>query len=177
MQKPLVTEYKAYFQKYIDLVPEGDFLRLWENNTAEAVKFFLSIPEPAQEFRYAEGKWTPKDILMHLSDTDRVMGYRALTGIRGDYQTPLYNMDENFYAAHVDTSVRSMESLVEEFHDVRRSLLPLFAYAGDTESSFLADAREYKISGRANAWIIMGHALHHIQVIRERYLQSFVAKK
>jgi hypothetical protein len=158
-------------------VPEGDFLTLWDSNTEEAAQFFRRIPEPAHEFRYAEGKWTPKDILLHISDTDRVMGYRALAGLRGDAETPLYNMDENFYAAHADTSLRSMESLVEEFLDVRRSLRSLFASAGDAESAFLANAREFRISARANAWIIMGHVLHHMRVIRERYLQHFVAEK
>ena len=177
MLKPQPTEYKAYFQKYIDLVPEGDFLSIWDDNTEASAKFFLAIPEPAQEFRYAVGKWTPKDILLHISDTDRVMGYRALAGIRGDDETPLYNMDENFYAAHADTSRRSMQDLVQEFRDVRQSLRSLFASASDAESSFLANARDYKLSGRANAWIIMGHVLHHIAVIRERYLQHFVAEK
>src|SRR5215510_1965581 len=97
MQRPLPEEYTPGYQKYFDLVPEGEYLSLLRQNLVETVDFFESIPAEKLDYRYAEGKWTIKEILMHMIDTERVFSYRGLSGARGD-ASPHYRMDEELYA-------------------------------------------------------------------------------
>ena len=84
MQKPAADEYPPGYQKYFDLVPQVISLRLLNQNSTDTIKFFENIPPEKVDYRYAEGKWTVKEVLMHLIDTERVFSYRALTAARGD---------------------------------------------------------------------------------------------
>jgi hypothetical protein len=112
MKKPEAIEYKPYFQQYIDLVNQGDFLEELEKNKTETIEFFKSIPENKHNYRYAKKKWTIKEVFMHMIDTERGFSYRVLVCARADGQTPLYPMDEDMYAANVDVTNRTMESLI-----------------------------------------------------------------
>lgn len=170
MNLPDKNEYNPFFKKYIDLVPKGNFIELFKKNTEQAIQFFTSIPIDKQLYRYAEGKWTIKEILMHIIDTERVMSYRVLVAMRGDAITPLSPFDENLYAKNVDVSSRTMEDLVEEFEIVRRSLDKLFLNITEAQSMFLGNGINYPITARAIGYLIQGHVIHHQQVIRERYL-------
>lgn len=170
MQRPQPSEYKPYFQKYIDLVGEGSFAETLSRNTATAMDFFRQLPEDKHNYRYAPGKWTIKDVIMHLIDTERVMSYRALVAARGDSETPLYMMDEDKYAANVDVSNRSMESLLREFEAVRVASESLFTNLSDEQSQRSGNAISYTVTPRALGYIIVGHAEHHMNIIRERYL-------
>lgn len=170
MNLPHSNEYNPYFERYIKLVPTGNFLNVFTENTLHALQFFKSIPFEKLEYRYAEGKWTCKDILMHIIDTERVMSYRALVAMRGDSTTPLAPVDENLYARNVDVSSRSMEDLLDEFEIVRRSSEKLFRNMTEEQSRFLGNGVSHPISARALGFIMLGHVIHHINVIRERYL-------
>ncbi len=169
MQRPQVGEYNPYFQRYIDLVVDGDFEALLEENTDEMFDFFQEIPEEKHDFRYAEGKWTVKEILMHLIDTERIMSYRALVGLRGD-AVSLAGFDEDAYNANVDVSHRSVDSLLYEFQSVRSNTVSLFDNAEEEKTTFQGNANNHVITPRALGYIMIGHVLHHINVIRERYL-------
>jgi uncharacterized damage-inducible protein DinB len=170
IQRPTVNEYNTYFQRYIDLVPEGELPALFDRNTHETISLFSHLPSNLHNFRYAEGKWTVKEMLMHIIDTERVFSYRMLVAARGDAATPLHKMEENLYAAHVDVSQRSLPSLLEEFSVVRKSMKFLIDNLSDEQSMFLADAITYKVSARALAFITVGHAMHHMNVLNERYV-------
>src|SRR5262245_57098500 len=103
MQRPEADEYHPNYQKYFDLIPIGDYRLIIEQNSIETVDFFDTIPPKKHDHRYAERKWTIKEVLMHIIDTERVFAYRALAAARGD-ATPVYRMDEELYAGNVDVS-------------------------------------------------------------------------
>ena len=170
MQRPTSGEFNTYFQKYIGLVGEGDFDELLQENTKETLAFFNSIDVTKHNYKYAENKWTIKDVLMHIIDTERGFSYRAIICIRKDDKTPLYPMDEDFFAANVSTTDRSMESLLEEFLAVRKSFSFLFQNTTDEHLQFIRNNNGHPISARALGYIGIGHILHHLHVIKERYL-------
>lgn len=170
MKAPLATEYHPFYSGYVQLVPEGNFLQLLKENTLEVKSFFSSIKKEKHEHKYQPGKWNIKQILMHVIDTERVMAYRALTIARGDIHSRLPNMDENLFAIHASVNGRTIEDLLLEFMVVRESTSLLFGYMGDEQSGFLGNVLGHPITPRALGYIIIGHALHHINIIKQRYL-------
>lgn len=170
MKKPDPTEYKPYFKRYIDLVTEGNFLEELTKNKAETIQFFKSIPANKHDYRYAENKWTVKEVLMHIIDTERGFSFRVLVCARGDDKMPLHPMDEDLYAANVDVSNRSMESLLKEFETVRDGVTFLFENLTEAQSKFFGNNITHPISTRALGYILIGHVKHHNTVIKERYL-------
>lgn len=170
IKKPEIHEYKPTFQKYIDLVGDGNFPEELEKNKWETIQLFKTIPEEKQNYRYAEKKWTVKEVLMHIIDTERGFSFRTLVGARGDGQMPLHVLDENLYAAHADVTNRSMESLLDEFETVRKSITYLFENLTESQSLFKANYVTYPTTTRAWAYITIGHVKHHNNIIRERYL-------
>lgn len=170
MQKPLAQEYAPSFQAYINLVPEGNFLDVLRQNSMDTIRFFETLPREKHDYQYATGKWTPKDILMHIIDVERVMCYRALVAARGDTTTVLYSMDENLYAENADVTHRTMDDLLAEYTAVSKATETLFDHVTDAQSVHMANGIQHPITARALGYIIVGHALHHIAVLRERYL-------
>ncbi|MES2701671.1 MAG: DinB family protein [Bacteroidota bacterium] len=170
MQKPLPHEYNPYFQNYINLVGEGTFAELLDANTQAAIDLLSNIPEEKHNYQYAPGKWTVKEVLMHLIDTERVMSYRALVAARGDSHTPLHPMDENAYAASVDVTGRSMESLLTEFNAVRTATSLLLNNLTDAQSMLTGNAITHIFTLRSLGYIMIGHVQHHLNVLEERYL-------
>ena len=170
MNRPEKIEYNPYFQHYIDLVPIGTFQEVFDGNTNNTLEFFSSIPLEKHQYKYAENKWTIKQVLMHIIDTERVFAYRTLVCLRGDGQTPLHSMDDNLYASNIDVSSRTMESLIAEFNIVRQHSNLLFQNVTEAQSKFLGNGVGHHFSARALGLIMMGHILHHINIINERYL-------
>lgn len=170
MNKPAQSEYNPYFQHYISLVGEGDFWKLFNKNTADTVAFFKSLPFEKHHYQYAPGKWTLKEVLMHIIDTERVFAYRTLVCARGDQQTPLHSMDDNLYAANIDVSNKPMEKLVEEFEVVRKNSVLLFENITEEKSQLTGNGITHPFTARALGYIMMGHIEHHINIVRERYL-------
>src|SRR6476619_6235127 len=111
MRKPDANEYHPDYQKYFDLIPDGDYIDMLEQNTIGAVEFFETIPSEKHAYRYAEGKWTIKEVLMHIIDTERVFAFRALAAARGD-EASVYWMDEELYFFNVDVSNRTIGDLI-----------------------------------------------------------------
>ena len=133
------------------------------------VSFISNISSEKLEYRYAEGKWTIKDILLHLIDAERIFAYRALRIGRGD-KTPLAGFEENGYVINANANSRSVESLINEFQLVRKSTLELFQNFSEEQLAYLGTSSDNIISVRAIGFIISGHQNHHLKVIVERYL-------
>ena len=170
IQRPLPGEYKPYFQGYIDHVPDGNFMDILATNTNEATAFFENIPADKIDYRYAEDKWTIKQVLMHITDVERIMAYRALVAARGDNTTPLHSMDDYLYMANSNAANRTIKSLLAEFKAVRGATQQMFETITDEQSIFPANAVTYTVTARALGYIITGHTLHHLKGIKENYL-------
>lgn len=170
MQRPSADEYAASYQKYFNLVPEGDYLSLLRQNLINTINRFEKIPIEKLDYRYAEGKWTIKEVLMHIIDTERVFSYRALVAARGDAATPHYRMDEELYARHVDVSDRTLQSLISEFEAVRASTEQLFEHLTDAQSKLRCNIVTHQMTTRAIGYFMIGHVQHHLTIIEERYL-------
>lgn len=169
MERPLATEYSSAYQKYLDLAPVGDYVELLRQNSDATAQFFASIPTQKHDYRYAEGKWTIKEVLLHMIDTERVFAYRTLAAARGD-ETPVYRMDEELYARNVDVSKRTMADLVSEFKIVRKGSDYLFANVNDEESKRWCNVVTQRMSVRAIGYFLIGHVQHHVGIVRQRYL-------
>jgi uncharacterized damage-inducible protein DinB len=170
MQKPSSNEYAAGYQKYFDLVAEGNYLDLLKQNSVETVEFFEKIPSEKLDYKYAEGKWTVKEVFQHIIDTERVFSYRGFVAARGDNITQIYRMDEGLYAKNVDVSRRILQRLIAEFKAVRGSTEVLFENVSDAESKLECNIVTHPMTARAIGYFIIGHIRHHLNIVEERYL-------
>lgn len=170
MERPEASEYHPNYQKYFDLVPDGDYLELLRHNSTDTVTFFESIPAEKHDYRYAAGKWSIKELLMHIIDTERVFAYRALAAARGDNETLVYRMDEELYARNVDVSGRALASLLAEFKAVRAATSYLFENMTDAQSKRLCNVVTHPMTARAIGYFAIGHVQHHVGIVKERYL-------
>jgi hypothetical protein len=163
------NEYPAYFETYIslskDLTLPGDFL----TNLESCVAFFINVPSEKLDFRYQPEKWSIKDILLHLIDCERIFQYRALQISRND-KTALPGFEENDYAIEGNADRRSLESLITEYKSVRNATITLFNSFTSDEITRMGNASGKVFSVKAIGYIILGHELHHIKIIKERYL-------
>ena len=133
------------------------------------VYFVSNIPNKKLEYRYAIGKWTIKDIILHLIDAERIFAYRALRIGRGDMKL-LAGFEENDYVTNANANGRSLESLIEDFQLVRKSTLLLFENFSDKQLMYLGTSSDNIISVRAIGFLISGHQNHHLKIVQERYL-------
>lgn len=160
-----------YYHKYIDRVKHKPLLEALRFGEEQFVAFLEGIPRSTWDWAYSEGKWTVKEVVLHVCDTERVMAYRALWFARGGTSS-LPSMDQELFATSALTiSQRSPESLMSEFKAVRSATLALFSQLGETELARKGIASDKEVSVMALAYIIAGHALHHQEVIAHRYLQ------
>jgi uncharacterized damage-inducible protein DinB len=165
----LKTEYSAFYATYINALEGISLLEGLENGLNQMVSFISNISSEKLEYRYAEGKWTIKDILLHLIDAERIFAYRALRIGRGD-KTPLAGFEENGYVINANANSRSVKSLLNEFQLVRKSTLEMFENFSEEQLAYLGTSSDNIISVRAIGFIISGHQNHHLKVIVERYL-------
>jgi hypothetical protein len=171
-ERPISEEFDPFYEGYIQLVPEGDLLQLLSQQLKETTDLFRNVTDGQGEYRYAPGKWSLKEVLGHMTDTERVMSYRLLRIARGD-RTPLAGFDENLFVSGAAFSLRSVQDLLEEFASVRQSTLHLLY--GLTEEAWKRRgiANDQEISVLALAAILAGHELHHRKVLEERYFSTF----
>lgn len=163
-------EYHSYYTQYIDQVPNGlELVEALEKGLLFTSNFFKGLAKDQQDLRYAEGKWTPKEVLLHIIDTERIFSYRALRFGRKDLST-LVGFDQDQYVLHSNASNRTMDDLVEEFTHVRRATISLYNHMTDQALVSLGEASGSNLSPRAAAFIIAGHERHHVRIIEERYL-------
>ena len=169
--KPAPTEHAPEFSKYVTLVAEGDIIQTLEQQIENSLSLLRTIPSDKANFRYAPDKWSVKQLLGHLIDSERIFSYRALCFARND-QTPLPGYEQNDYVREGDFDSRNLADMAEEFATVRRATIQLFRPLNETEWLRRGKANENDVSVRALAYIIAGHELHHMEVLRSRYLQS-----
>jgi uncharacterized damage-inducible protein DinB len=169
MTRPDASEYASYFEKYTSLVPAGDIVETLSRQLESTLSTLRGITEEQSDSRYAEGKWSIKELLGHIIDGERIFSYRALRFARGD-RTPLSGFEQDDYVAGGNFAERSMSDLIEEFEHVRRASLSLFRHLNAEAWTRNGEASDNQISVRALAHIIAGHETHHIRILRERYL-------
>lgn len=163
------TTFAAYYTPYIQAVGDQDLLEALEISLHEFIYFVREIPLGKHEYRYAEGKWTIKDIIQHLIDSERIFSYRALRIARND-KTPLPSFEQNDYADVARANDRNLQSLLEELSITRHSTLQLFKTFNDEELRRTGTAAEYPIMVGTVGFVIVGHMMHHQKVYQERYL-------
>ena len=171
IEKPQAGEYPVYADRYISLLPnDGMILKHFAANLASTKKFLLSIPKARLLYRYAEGKWTIKEILGHIVDDERIYVYRALRFARND-STELPGFEQDDFARYSEANKRDVGDLLEEFTLVRQATIAFFQSLGDAAllRSGVADGK--RASVRALAYHIAGHELRHMNIIKERYLE------
>ena len=169
MTKPQPEEYAPFYKGYIDLIAEEDVLDVLASNQSKTYDFFLSLPPEKANFTYAEGKWTIKEVLGHLIDTERIMSYRLLRFSRADHH-PLAGFNENFYSSRSNYKTRTLESLADEFSALRKANLYLYQNLSEEQLKRKGMASNAMVSVKALLYIIAGHELHHLKIIKEKYL-------
>lgn len=170
IEKPLDGEFAPYAIQYINAVPDnGDPISQIAENGRELARLIRSLPEEKYSYRYAEGKWSLKEVLVHIIDTERNFNYRAMRFARND-KTPLPAFDQDAYVAESNAEERTMEDILGEYEAVKGATLALFRSFTDDMFYRNGTASGHNVTVRALAYMIAGHELHHIKIIKERYL-------
>ncbi len=167
--RPEPSEYLAYYETYISKVPQGNLLNVLEDQRRETQRLLGGLSAAKALLRYAPGKWSIKEVVGHLMDSERVFCYRALAFGRAD-ENPLPGFDEKAWVPAGRFDARSLKDLAAEFDAVRRATIALLAGLDAEALARRGTANNNPITVRALAWIIAGHERHHIAILRERYL-------
>ena len=166
--RPAAAEYAPYYSKYIDRVPDGDLLRTLEDQARATQALIAGLSEAKALHRYAPGKWSVKEVIGHITDTERVYSYRALRFARGD-TIALPGFDENAWVPAGNFDGRSLKDLGAELDAVRRATIALLRGFDAATLARRGTASDNAVSVRAIAWIIAGHERHHVALLHERY--------
>ena len=169
MARPNPSTYAAYYETYINKVPQNNVNEALKMNTDAFIDFLESLTEEKSDYAYAPGKWTLKEVLLHLSDAEHIFSYRALRIARND-QTPLSGFEENEYVPFSNASYRTLASIIDELKAVRASTQILFSSFDAEGLARLGTASNHPVGVLAIGFIIAGHTYHHMQIIKERYL-------
>jgi uncharacterized damage-inducible protein DinB len=167
--RPQAGEHAPYFSRYIDLVPEDDVVGTLEAQGREIAALLAPLGEEKASFRYAPDKWSVKQVVGHISDAERVFAYRLLSIARGETQS-LPGFDEKEYMQHANFDQRPFAELLDDFDATRRATLTLLRGLADDAWTRSGTANATQISVRAIAYTLVGHARHHLGVLRSRYL-------
>jgi len=166
--RPEMTEYAPFYAGYVALVPEADVLGVLEQQIEEIRWMAASVPPARESYRYAEGKWSIRQVLGHLVDAERVFGYRAFCFSRGE-PAALPSFDENVYVGAARSDSIPLPELVDELALVRRGNLVFLRRLEAGEWARVGTASGKPVSVRALAWVMAGHPRHHLRILRERY--------
>ena len=167
--RPAPAEYAPYFGTYIDKVGDGDILALLRKQIGETMSSLASLSDQDAMFRYAPGKWSVKEVVGHISDTERIFVYRALCFARNEKQA-LPGFDENEFVAAASFDDRPFADHLAELQAVRAASLAFFSGLNEKELGRTGLANQKPFSVRAIPYIVAGHEKHHVGVLRERYL-------
>lgn len=168
--RPGADEYAPAFASYVARIGDDeDIVTVLASQLDEFQHRLGAVPAARGDYRYAPGKWTLKDIVGHLSDTERVFAYRALRIARGD-TTPLPSFDDQAWVAETGAGDRTLADMVEELADVRRASLSLFRHLPPAHWTRRGTASGQPVSVRALAYVMAGHVRHHLEVVEARYL-------
>lgn len=167
--RPETTEYPTYYERYISLIPKSDILKTLDQQLGTTLSLLRSIPESQADSRYAPDKWSIKELVGHLIDTERILAYRALRFARND-RTPLPGFEQDDYIRHATFGSCQLSDLASEFEHVRRANLLMFRHMDRTAWQRRGVANDGEVSVRALAYIIAGHERHHMEVLGTKYL-------
>lgn len=171
ISRPEATEYAPYYDKYVSLIKDGDILTTLNQQLDQSLALLANISEERANFRYGPDKWSIKEVLGHLIDTERIFAYRALRFARND-TTNLPGFDQDDYIRNASFDDCTLNELAAEFAHVRRSNLSLFKHLDEEAWKRKGAANDSEVSVRALAYIIAGHELHHMDILHRRYLAS-----
>jgi hypothetical protein len=169
LDRPDARDFAPYYQRYLDQVPAGDLLDLLESQWEALGGLLENLDDVAADHRYAPGKWCVKEVLGHILDAERIFGYRLLSVARGE-QADLPGFDEDPYVAAAEFGSRSLGSLLDEFDLVRGHTLALLRGLPESALAWRGRVRGNPVTVPFLACLVHGHAQHHLQVLRERYL-------
>ena len=168
--RPEAEEVSPIAQAYVALVPEGDVMRVLEQQGKRTAALFEEIGEARTgDFRYAPGKWTAKEMLGHLADTERIFSYRALRLARGD-ETPMAGFEQADYVAGSHANARTLADLLAEWRAIRQATMLLYESFSPEAWLRRGPVSQWRLSVRGIVFTTVGHELHHYAILREKYL-------
>ncbi len=167
--RPSKNDYAEYYHKYVEELEGDNILKILDKQLNKNLELFNSVSEEKANYHYSEGKWSIKELLGHMVDTERIFAYRALCIARGEKQH-LPGMEQDDYVKEADFDKRQFTDMVKEYELVRKSNLQLFRSFSDKELSRRGVASNNEVTVLAIMFIIAGHELHHIKVLKEKYL-------
>lgn len=171
IERPAPSEFAPHFARYIERVPEGDLLEILGRQVDETAGLMRGLSERDAAFRYAPGKWSIKQVIGHVADTERIMVYRALCFARGE-RAALPGFEEDDYVKHAKFDARPLADLVGELRAARGATIPFFAGLDAEELARTGTANNRPYSVRSLAYIVAGHERHHAAILAERYLAA-----
>lgn len=169
LERPPASEYAPYHAGYVASVPDGDIFEILSRQGTQFPEFLRSIGETRGAHRYAPDKWSIKEMIGHVNDTERVFSYRALRFARGD-ETPLASFEQDQYVPTGNFNARTLASLADEFAHLRAATVDLYFHLDPAALARRGTASGFVVSVRAMAYVIAGHVAHHERILRERYL-------
>ena len=167
--KPEPGDYSPFAAGYVGLVGDNDVINMLEQQMDTSYQLFRGLTDEQGLYAYAPGKWTLKEMLVHMMDTERIMAYRALRVARND-KTNLPGFEQDEYTPYLYANERSIANIMEEYELVRKSTVALFNNFDESAFARVGFANGAPFSVRAALYIIAGHELHHMQIIEEKYL-------
>jgi uncharacterized damage-inducible protein DinB len=169
ISRPETEEFDSYYERYISLVADGDVIYSLKTQITKTLDVLAEINAEKADFRYAEGKWSVKELVGHIIDSERIFAYRALRVARGD-QTPIEGYEQDDYIKNAEFARCNLRDLAEEFALVRRANVLMFQNLSEAAWHRRGIANNNEISVRALAYIAAGHEIYHINILKERYL-------
>jgi uncharacterized damage-inducible protein DinB len=169
--RPEPGEYNQYYERYIALIPGSDILGTLEAQRRDTMLLLCGRDESDGDLQYAPGKWTVKEVLGHICDSERIFDYRALRIARGD-ATPMEGFEQDDYVKNGPFARTPLEELVAEYIAVRRATLTLFRNLDQAAWTRRGVANKNEITVRALAYVIAGHEVHHRRLLAEKYFAS-----
>ncbi|WRP05590.1 DinB family protein [Rossellomorea aquimaris] len=169
--KPETNEYPPYYKEYVNNVPDGELLHILDDQQKETMNLLKDLSEETAQYQYAPGKWTIKEVIGHITDTERIMCYRLLSIARGEQEKlPGYNDDE--YVRRGQFNRFSLSDLLNQQALVRQHTILLLSSMDEEALRQRGNANGSEVTARALGYIIAGHEVHHRRLIKNKYLSS-----
>ena len=169
MPQPDLSRIPHFYHNYINQVQGDDLASIFTRHQQDPISLLSTIPEEKWDYAYAQGKWTIKELVQHIIDAERIFCYRALCFARKDV-TPLPGFDENTYAQYSKANKRTKLDLLAELSIVQKGSATLFASFDEEQLNATGTANQNPIYVLGIGFIIVGHTLHHLNILKERYL-------
>jgi hypothetical protein len=168
-RRPGSTEFNPYYDTYIRKVKGNNFIQNLKDQKNETLALLSKLSDGKWNYKYSPEKWSVKEVMIHIMDTERIFAYRALRVARND-QTPLPGFDQNDYVPFYNALHRTGNSIMLEYESIRNSTISLFENLSNEDQGRLGEASGSPVSSLALGYMIAGHEIHHIQLLNERYL-------